>query len=74
MDQVRLSISKSWKSQRLRLESHPEIGRSRINSLLVSVPPLKGVTKREVPNKVVTINQSHNPVPGILLHANEASQ
>lgn len=72
VNQVRLSMSKSWKSQKPRLESHPEIGRTGTNSLPVSVPTLK--PNQATPSKVVTGSQSHHPVSRMLLHANEASQ
>lgn len=49
---ARLSMTKTWTSQNLRLESYPVTSRSRVNYLPVSVPAL---------NLVVTSSQSEAP-------------
>lgn len=43
---ARLRMSKPWESQKLRLDSHPETGRSGANYLPVFMPVLNHVTWR----------------------------
>lgn len=72
MEGVKASIFTPQKSQKLRLESHPETSQSEVTSLSVSLPALKG--GKEGTSSQVSQAESPNPAPIIPPHANEPSQ
>lgn len=69
MEWARLSVSKPWKSEKLRLDPHPETSRSRANALPVSIPASEHSTRR-VPTRLSQLI-SYFQIP---CRANEASQ
>ena len=60
LEPARLRMSKPWKSQKLRLESHSETGRSEANSSLLSLPAQSNLV---APSQVVTGSNSCSPSP-----------